>query len=584
MAGGTRRAFYGIDLGTTHTVVVKATKEGGAWKCSKLKLVNMPISELDDIKETDLMPSAVYFAKDGRVIVGEYAKEAIHFDPEHVYINAKIDLGGSLRKDEYNEHTPQEVSTEILKVCFAKIVEDGGANASVRISVPAAFSQDKRSDTENAAKQALFDLGYKDIKLVRTTEEPFAALINLVVNEHQFINMIMGEKNTIMLIDIGGGTMDIIISDISYQEGSNVLHASTPYEPAKHDEFAGAKFDYELMKKFMKDFLNHYELYEHEVTDQDRIILEKRMLLIAEDAKKFLCNKDNANKVYEFTPDFQGLRIDLGEKEPFKISLTNKQMDIALDGLLNSKEEYGTHQSIKRIIKKTLSDNNLTPKDIDCIYLTGGMAKYDQISNTIKSVIQKPVIVAEEPLYCTATGVALSLVIQTAEGTAEITKVLKQQLNKKEGRTEVESYVEDRNDTDNIPDDLQEGDLSIDQEISIDISETKRMGMSYFIDVEDRMPIEIISKDELYPCYLIKKSNVQLHTSSQSRMNLVLYEGHSVYDCNMRLLRKKTVEFSELVNIGTTIDISYKIDKNKIITIYASIDGEVPFEFSTKEE
>ena len=579
---GARRAFYGIDLGTTHTVVVKATKEGSSWKYSKLKLVNMPISELDDIKETDLLPSAVYFAKDGRVIVGEYAKEAIHFDPERVYINAKIDLGGSLRKDEYNEHTPQEVSTEILKVCFAKIVEDGGANASVRISVPAAFSQDKRSDTENAAKQALFDLGYKDIKLVRTTEEPFAALINLVVNESQFINMIMGEKNTIMLIDIGGGTMDIIISDISYQ-GSNVLQASTPYEPAKHDEFAGAKFDYELMKKFMKDFLNHYELYEHEVPDQDRIILEKRMLLIAEDAKKFLCNKDNTNKTYELTPDFQSLRIDIGDKEPFKISLTKKQMDIALDGLLNSKEEYGTHQSIKRIIRKTLADNNLTPNDIDCIYLTGGMANYDQISNTIKSVIQKPVIVAEEPLYCTATGVALSLVIQTPEGTAEITKALKQQLSKKKEETEVENSDDNAKDIDGTSDDLQKNDLPSDEEINIDISETKRMGMSYFIDVEDRMPVEIISKDETYPCFM-KKSNVQLLTSSQSRMNLVLYEGHSVYDCNMRLLRKKTVEFSELVNIGTTIDISYKIDANKIITIYASIDGEAPFEFSTKEE
>ena len=548
MAG--RKAFYGIDLGTTHTVVVKATKEGGEWKYVKLKLVNMPISELDDIKETELLPSAVYFAKDGRIIVGEYAKEAIHFDPERVYINAKIDLGGSLRKDQYNEHTPQEVSKEILKVCFAKIVEDGGSNASVRISVPAAFSQDKRSDTENAAKQALFELGYKDLKLVRTTEEPFAALVNLVVNENQFINMVQSNKNTIMLIDIGGGTMDIIISDISQDKANNVLKASTPYEPAKHDEFAGAKFDYEMMKKFMADFLNHYELYEHEVPEQDLIILEKRMLLITEDAKKFLCNKENASRTYEFTCDFEGLRIDLSQKEPFKISISKKQMDIALDGLLNSKEEYGTNQSIKRIIRKTLSDNGLSPKDIDCIYLTGGMANYDQISNTIKSVIQKPVIVAKEPLYCTAIGVALSLVIQTPEGTAEISKALQKKMSTRNNDEETEIITRE------FETEKQEEIIS---GANIDISETKRMGMSYYIDVEDKMPVEIISKDESYPC-LLKNSNVKLKTSSQSRMNLVLYEGRSVYDCGMRLLRKKTVEFSEMVNIGTTIDISYKID------------------------
>lgn len=583
-----RNTFYGIDLGTTHTVVIKAIKEESSWKYIKLKLDNMPIdAELNEIKETDLLPSAVYFAKDGRVIVGEYAKEAIHFDPKRVYINAKIDLGGSsLRKDEYNEHTPLEVSTEILKTCFAKIVQDGGTNARVRISVPAAFSQDKRSDTEKAAQNALNELGYNDIRLVKTTEEPYAALINLVVNESQFLNMIRKEKNTIMLIDIGGGTMDIMISDISFNASKNELKASTPYEPAKHDEFAGAKFDYELMKKFMRDFLNHYELYENELADQDRVILEKRMLLIAEDAKKFLCNKENLNKVYEFTPDFKSLSIDFAGKEAFKISLDKQQMDMALDGLLNSKEEYGTYQSIKRIIRKTLLDNNLTPADIDCIYLTGGMANYDQISNTVKSVIQKPVIVAEEPLYCTATGVALSYVIRTPDGTSEITKSLKKQLSKKQDEKfatgEYDDFGGDEN-KDASHNDYSNSVLSSADDIKIEISETKRMGMSYYIDVEDRMPVEIISKDETYPC-IMKKSNIQLATSSQSRMNLVLYEGHSVYDCNMRLLRKKTVEFSELINIGTKIDISYKIDANKIITIYASIDGEAPIEFSTNEE
>lgn len=577
----TNRVFYGIDLGTTHTVVVKASNENRVWKYTKLKLANMPISELDDIKETELLPSAVYFPENGGTpIVGEYAKAAIHFDPERVYINAKIDLGGSLRKDEYNEHTPQEVSKEILKVCFAKIVEDGGSNANVRISVPAAFSQDKRSDTENAARQAKLELGYKDLNQVRTTEEPFAALVNLVVNESRFSEMIRAEKNTIMLIDIGGGTMDIIISDISYQSGQNILQADMPYEPARHDEFAGAKFDYELMRKFMGDFLEHYGLDMHDISDQNRIILEKRMLLIAEDAKKFLCSRENAGRKYELTYDFEGLGINLNEKEPFLISVSKGEMDKILDGLLNSREEYGVHQSIKRIIKKTLKDNNLNPKEIDCIYLTGGMANYDQISNTIRSVIRKPVIVAEEPLYCTAMGVALSLVIQTPEGYGELTRLLKKRPAGKEPLSEGKVAEAQAEEVAQEPDNSEE---TAESNAHINIAEAKKMGMSYYIDVENNMPVEIISKDEVYPC-LLKKSSVQLRTSSQSRMNLVLYEGHSIYDCNMRLLRKKTVEFREMIKVGTTIDISYRIDTNKIITIYASIDGEAPFEFTTEEE
>lgn len=571
----TKRAFYGIDLGTTHTVVVKAIKEGNDWKYTNLKLPNMPISDYDPIKYTELLPSAVYYKRNGEAIVGEYAKQMIHFDPENVYINAKIDLGGRLDPNTINEHTPLEISQKILEVCFAQIMEDGGEKASVRISVPAAFSQDKRSDTETAAQNALFALNFSNIKLVRTTEEPFAALVNLVVNESKFTDMIKSDTNTIMLIDIGGGTMDIIISDISYQ-GNNTLQASTPYEPAKHDEFAGAKFDFELMKKFMQDFKNHYELSENDLTTHNKIILEKRMLLIAEDAKKFLCNKDNEKRTYEFTCDFEELNLDLSNNSPFKISLTKKQMDIALENLLSNKSNVNGQQSIKDIINKTLSDNNLSPTDIDCIYLTGGMANYDQLEKTIQTVISKPIIVATSPLFCTATGVALSLVIQTPRGTSEIARNIKTNNN----------LQTQNNDSDNINTDIPNSNKNIpisSDMVNINIAEANRMGMSYFIDVEDSMPIEIISKEETYPC-LPKKSNVQLKTSSQSRMNLVLYEGQNIYDCNMKILRQKIVEFSELINVGTTIDISYKIDANKIITIYASIDGEAPFEFTTEED
>lgn len=128
-----------------------------------------------------------------------------------------------------------------------------------------------------------------------------------------------------------------------------------------------------------------------------------------------------------------------------------------------------TDQNVRVLI------DSFTPNDIDCIYLTGGMANYDQITNTIKSVIQKPVIVAEEPLYCTATGVALSLVIQTPEGTAEITKALKQQLNKqKEEKEETVSNIVDSYDEDDESENSNETG-SASEEISIDISETKRM-------------------------------------------------------------------------------------------------------------
>lgn len=576
--------FYGIDLGTTHTLVVEAHKVNNQWEFTKLRLDNMPIRSSDNITKTELLPSVVYFGSDGKVVAGEYAKEWIHIEPDRVQMNSKIDLGARLQHKVNNRHSPQEVAKELLKVCFAKIVENGGENAKVRISVPAAFSQDKRKDVQDAANNALFELGYNNIKLITTTEEPYAALLNLVVNEKKYIDMIQKDNNTIMLIDIGGGTMDIIIADISFNATSNQLSASTKYEPAKHDEFAGARFDYELMQKFMIDLLNHYELNDCDIAEYNKIILEKRMLMIAEDAKKFLCDSNNLKRIYEYTFDHKGL-IDTKSKGDFKISLSKTQMDNALQKLLFNTPRLSysypgkpSDKSIAEIIESTLSENDLKANEIDCIYLTGGMANYDQITKAINSVIPKPVIKAEEPLFCTAMGVALSLVFHDQMGKTNVKKLMKAPLV---------------NNTDHIFDDKIEGDISVSkhdnydldkdlQTIDVCVSETNTMGMSYFIDVENMMPVEIINKSQEYPC-LLKKLSVQLQTSSQSRMSLILYEGHSIYDCNMKLLKKKIVDFNEIVAVGTPIDISYKIDTNKIITIYASIDGNEPYQLNTEE-
>ena len=158
--------------------------------------------------------------------------------------------------------------------------------------------------------------------------------------------------------------------------------------------------------------------------------------------KNFSVIKKMKKRTYDFTCDFEGLDIDLSEKTPFKISLTKKQMDITLENLLNNRSNFNAQQSIKNIINKTLEDNDLSPSDIDCIYLTGGMANYDQISKTI-ILLFKPVIVADAPLFCTATGVALSLVIQTPEGTSEIAKNVKSQLKNKSSHSNQKANTEE---------------------------------------------------------------------------------------------------------------------------------------------
>ena len=69
----------GIDLGTTYSVV--ALRSGQA------------TDVLRDADGRALVPSAVYFAPDGRVLVGHEALRFQHRDPRHVIFNAKRFIG-----------------------------------------------------------------------------------------------------------------------------------------------------------------------------------------------------------------------------------------------------------------------------------------------------------------------------------------------------------------------------------------------------------------------------------------------------------------------------------------------------------
>jgi len=72
----------GIDLGTTYSVIAIRTEAG--------------MQVLRDEDDRALVPSAVYFAPDGSVLVGRAAQAFQHADPDHFIFNAKRFIGRSL--------------------------------------------------------------------------------------------------------------------------------------------------------------------------------------------------------------------------------------------------------------------------------------------------------------------------------------------------------------------------------------------------------------------------------------------------------------------------------------------------------
>ncbi|MCR4645858.1 MAG: Hsp70 family protein [Oscillospiraceae bacterium] len=552
---------YGIDLGTTHTVVIRSEYSNGEWKNECLQLPGC-----QELKENDtaayLLPSVVHYKKDGTVVVGQAAREAVKYDPEHVYFNSKIGLGGNTDR----EHKAVDCAAEILKVCFAAIYVRDGENVRICISVPAAFSQDKKKEVEEAALKAGKDFGFFKDGNVRTTEEPYAAFLNIIQCEKEYYSNILHPDNPTyaMLIDIGGGTLDIITCGFTFD--SDGLHVNfRGKSPGDADEFAGACFDQKLMEKFMQDFLTHYHLQPEKISDEVLRKLENQFQIYGEDTKKILCARE---KAYEFTPDIEGIELP-PDIEPFKLSMNKQEMDAVLKPLIVNKDGL---ESIDSCIVKHLQHNMMSFRDIDFVYLTGGMSKYDKIYEHIKDMTQRPVYRAKSPLLCTALGIATAVHVEIRDDKCvdyfplvEASRAAADDASSADPEQTAAPQTEG-------------ADAGTVREIPIYIDAPNQIGAAFFIDVDGGLPVEIIPKTHKFPCPL-EFCDVKLCTTSQSRIDLIIFEGDNRYDPDLKLLKLKTIHFENAIETGTPVKLSFKIDANKIITFFGSINGAKPIQF-----
>ncbi|MFA4834404.1 MAG: molecular chaperone DnaK [Patescibacteria group bacterium] len=203
--------ILGIDLGTTNSAM--AIMEGGKPKI------------LENAEGARTTPSIVAISKNGERLVGLTAKrQAVtnpgntvyavkrligrHFNDEEVQRDKKtasykiIQAGEGVKVEmSGKEYTPQEISAMIL----SKLKADAEARLGEKITeaiitVPAYFNDSQRQATKDAGKIAGFDVK-------RIINEPTAAALAYGFEKKK------GQQ--IAVYDLGGGTFDISILDVS---------------------------------------------------------------------------------------------------------------------------------------------------------------------------------------------------------------------------------------------------------------------------------------------------------------------------------------------------------------------------------
>ncbi len=180
--------IIGIDLGTTNSCV--AVFEGGE---------PIVITNPEGARTT---PSVVAFTKTGERLVGQVAKRQAVTNPDKTVSSIKRDMGSDVKVSiDGKSYTPQEISAMILQ----KLKADAEAYLGTKvteavITVPAYFTDAQRQATKDAGKIA-------GLEVKRIINEPTAAALAYGMDKE--------DSQKIMVFDLGGGTFDVSLLDIS---------------------------------------------------------------------------------------------------------------------------------------------------------------------------------------------------------------------------------------------------------------------------------------------------------------------------------------------------------------------------------
>jgi len=361
--------IVGIDLGTTNSLVAIIHPE-----------TKQPVA-LKEFNTSSLVPSIVHFDQFGNPTVGETARQFLELDPQHTIFSAKRLMGKSYKDIQENAgyfaykviddnteslvkvqvgdqfFSPIELSSFILKELKqrAEHILKTPVTKAV-ITVPAYFNDAQRQATRDAGKLAGLDV-------MRIVNEPTAASLAYG------LGLKADQETTIAVYDLGGGTFDVSILQISNGIFEVLSTNGDTY-------LGGDDLDRAIMQCWMQaGGITMEDLKQHQT-------LAQGLRLKAEEAKKHLSSHDR------FSTDWNGevLSITKAEFEGLIAPLIAKTIDCC--GL-------------------ALADAKLGPDKIDTIVMVGGSTRVPAVKDAVSAFFGKPVNDSVNPDEVVALGAAI---------------------------------------------------------------------------------------------------------------------------------------------------------------------------------
>lgn len=343
--------IIGIDLGTTNSCV--AVMEGGNPNV---------ITNSEGARTT---PSVVAFQKDGERIVGQVAKRQAVTNADRTIMSIKRKMGTTEKVTiDDKAYTPQEISAMIL----TKLKQDaeaylGETVTQAVITVPAYFNDSQRQATKDAGKIA-------GLEVMRIVNEPTAAALAYGVGE---------KDQKVMVYDLGGGTFDVSILDIS--EGVFEVLSTNGDTQLGGDDFDQRIIDY-LVAEFKKN--------EGVDLSGDKMAMQ-RLKEAAEKSKIELSTTTTSNINLPF------ITADASGPKHMDITLTKAKFDELTADLVSR---------TLTCIRNAMNDAGLSASQIDEVLLVGGSSRIPAVQDAVKKEMNKEPNKGINPDECVAVGAA----------------------------------------------------------------------------------------------------------------------------------------------------------------------------------
>ncbi len=368
----------GIDLGTTNSVV--AVMEGG-------DAVVVPNAEGGRVT-----PSMVAVNKTGERMVGQVARRQAVTNAENTIASIKRFMGRKLSDPRVQddkamvsyhlaaapngdvtvlmggrEYAPPEISAMVLQ----KLKTDAEAYlgepvTSAVITVPAYFNDSQRQATKDAGRIA-------GLEVLRIINEPTASALAYGIDRK-------GNDHMIAVYDMGGGTFDISLLDLS----ENVVEVKA----TNGDTYLGGDdFDQRIIEWLAEEFAKEHELD----LLSDRMALQ-RLKEASEKAKIEL------SSVLRTEINLPFITADVSGPKHLNYTLSRAKLEQLTADLIERSMEP---------VRQALEDAGLTPDQIDVVILVGGQTRMPAVQEAVRSFFGKEPSKNVNPDEVVAIGAAI---------------------------------------------------------------------------------------------------------------------------------------------------------------------------------